>query len=291
MCLDSGIFRCKYKKEKTYELTTYGFNMYSIETIKNHLYNLIPNIFILSDYMDSDYYCETYDGIGLVTINTKKFGKDIEKRTDDNKIRSHKAFILSKYLFHKLFGHTKSSFGKDYNKFYSPVCFKDKLENLRFLSNENDDNLFINLNDLNDLSKIIHSESTGDSGYFLEFFFGFINNEYTLNILEDIEDHTNLGILLDTNLWHKRISDFQKYVELKYYIINNSIDQEKINLDLNITEQINQMKNIIENIIEPDENKDDDVIVVAKNELMPKAPFPRIRKKRKINKRFNFFNE
>ena len=131
MCIDSGVFRIVCKKGKIYELSTYGLNMFSIDLIRKHLYNLIPNIIIISKNMDNTYYCDTYEGIGLVTLNGNSFGDDIIKEIGDKNDRNHKAFVLSKNIFHESFGHNKSCFSKDSNLYNSPKCFKDKNGQLR----------------------------------------------------------------------------------------------------------------------------------------------------------------
>ena len=135
MCIDSGIFRCKYKKDsiRTYDLTTYGINMYSINTIRNHLKSLIPNVLLFSNNFGPDDYCYTCPVTGVISLNEKIFGKDLDKRIEDKNLREHHGFILAKNLFHEIFGHKKSLLCKEENKYFSPVCFKDKAGNLKFL--------------------------------------------------------------------------------------------------------------------------------------------------------------
>lgn len=285
MCLDSGIFKILYKKDKKYELTSYGLNMFNIETIKNHLNNLIPNLVIISDSMTLDDYCHTYEGVGLVMLNNKIFGNDLDKKINDKNIREHSSFYLAINLFHEIFGHNKSSYGRGLNSFGSPVCFKDHIGLLRYLPYENDENIFLCLDDINNniFNKLITKESSGDSGYFLEFFFGKIKNENVFDIIEEIKDKTNLGILLDVKLWNNNILLFRQYIELKSYFVKKSLDQNNINLNDDIIQQINKM----ENIIFHEQTNNEIIIVENKN---PHACHLS-RKKKFLIKKFNFFKE
>jgi hypothetical protein len=240
MCIDSGVFRIICKKDKIYELSTYGLNMFSIDLIRKHLNNLIPNIIIISKNMDNTYYCDAYEGIGLVTLNGNSFGDDIIKEIGDKNDRNHKAFVLSKNIFHESFGHNKSCFSKDSNLYNSQKCFKDKNGQLRYLTKDNENPLFEYIKNIDNSSfeKLFNDKKSGDSGYFLEFFFGEIEEKNVKDIIDEIEEKTNLGILLDVDLWHNKIVILKKFVELRYKIINTFIDLKEINLDYNIYEQI-----------------------------------------------------
>ena len=94
----------------------------------------------------------------------------------------------------------------------------------------------------------------GESGYFIEYFLGTIDDEYTSFLIDEIKNKTNLGLLLDSKLWHKELPILREYVELKYIILNNYKD---ITIDnkLDIYHQIDIMKKIIdENNIKNDES-------------------------------------
>ena len=287
MCLDSGTFNILYRKDKLYVLSTYGLNMYDIETIKNHLFNLLPNIVIISNSMDNDDYCKNYEGIGLITLNAKIFGNNLDKSIEDKNIRNNRSFILAYNLFHEIFGHNKSSFSKDLDIFESPVCFKDNIGHLRFLPYDNNDKIFLCLDEIsyNDFPKLIQKGASGDSGYYLEYFFGKINNKYVMDIIDEIWEKTNLGILLDVDLWNKNNKIFREFLALKYEIIKESIDETQIDLDSDIIQQINQMKEML--FKKNNVNKDN--IMLLENDKP--IPFPRVRIRKKLIKKFNFFDE
>jgi hypothetical protein len=246
LLIDGGSFNFKYKYD--FQFRTYGVNMNSIEQIKKHLKNLIPNIIIISDKCKKEHtndYGYVMSQTGIVTLYTELLGHDFDKKEDDYKKRKHKAFILFRVFFHELFGHKKSSFSKDCigRHILSANCFKDEIDGkFKFLPDENNDDIYKDINEL-DITEI--KKSTGDSGYFLEYYFGKINNEYLIDILDDYENKIYLGILLDLNLLHKKMNEFHDYIKLKKYMIDNGINKS-INDNTNIKEQIDQMKNIID---------------------------------------------
>ena len=171
----------------------------------------------------------------------------------NEKERKQKAFIIFRVLFHELFAHKKSSLSKDYigENHLSANCFKDELDDkFKFLPDYNNDDIFKDIDELNiqDIDK-----STGDSGYFLEYYFGKVKNEYIVDILDDYENKMNLGILLDVNLLHKRINEFKHYIELSKYMIDNKINM-LINNN-NLKDQIEQMERIIAENRKTTENK------------------------------------
>ena len=273
MSLDSGIFRILYKKVQIYELTTYGLNMYDIQTIKNHLNNLIPNLIIISDSMPIDDYCHTFDGVGLVMLNNKIFGNFLDKNINDKNMRDHYTFYLAINLFIEIFSHNKNF----------PFCFKDDIGLLRYLPYENNEDKFECLNNIrrDNLTKLMNQENIGDSGYFLEFFFGTIGNENVIDVIDEIKDKTNLGILLNVELWNKNISHLRQYIELKYEFIQKSLDQNQIDLNNDIFKQIDQMEDILS-------NGDNNIIIV---ESKKPSVCHLSRKKTFLTKKFNFFDE
>ena len=283
MSLDSGTFELFYQRNKKYVLTTYGLNMYDIETIKNHLQNLIPNLVLFSDNIEEDDYSETRDGVCLVALNNKKFNKEYQKSVTDEIKRNHLTFILAKTLFHEIYGHNKSSFSKYFNIFYSPVCFKDRIGKLRLLTKENTHNLFSYLDDFTnqEFELLFTKNNTGDSGYFLEFFFGVIKDKSVMDLLDDIEEKTDLGVLLNVDLWHNN-SLLNNFVELRYEIVQKSIDQKMINLNHNIIEQIKEMRYLLYG------NDDCETVIVADNNI---DNAKHVRGKKKLDKKFNFFDE
>ncbi len=246
LLIDGGLFNLKYKYD--FWLRTFGANMNTIGDIKAHLKNLIPNIIIISDKFKGkniDDYGYVMPQIGIVTLNTKLLGNDIYKKGYNEKEKKHKAFIIFRVLYHELFAHKKSSLNKNWineNKKLSANCFKDQIDGkFKFLPDENTDDIY---KDINELKITEINKSTGDSGYFLEYYFGKINNEYIVDILDEYENKIYLGILLDSNLLHKKIKEFQSYIRLQKYMIDNNLNFF-IDNNNNIMEQIKQMELII----------------------------------------------
>ena len=246
LLIDGGLFSFKYKYDTW--LNTFGANMNTIEDIKKHLKNLIPDIIVYSDNFKNKEatgnYAYTIPQIGIITLNTKLIGANYDMKEDNENIRKHKAFKLSRILFHELFGHKKSALNKDEKGIIilSANCFKDETNGIfRFLPDENNEYLFKNIDELHPFDII---ESRGDSGYFLEYYFGKINNEYIVDIIDELEDKINLGVLLDNKLWHNKIDIFKEYITLKKYIHDNNIELI-INENNNIFEQIQEIKKFI----------------------------------------------
>ena len=257
LCIDGGIYKYKYKKEEgiSYTINTFGFDMYSLKTIKHHLEDMIPNIIIITNEKENEGHEEANTNISvgftkLFINNIRKYGNiQYEKKYKEKRINKKYGFIISKIIIHELFSHKKGSFSKIGLNFDSPWSFKDKEGEIRFVSQ------FFSLEQYKkiDLIKIedkIRENIDGESGYFLEFFFGKIFNKYTVELMDQlIKEKVDLSVLFDTNLWHKKIDVLIEYVKLKYFLVkkykNNKSDFEKLNEDLEINEQIKEMQNII----------------------------------------------
>ena len=245
LLIDGGLFNYKYKYD--FWFRTFGANMNTIEDIKNHLRNLIPNIVIYSKEFKNesiDDYGYVMPQVGIITINKNYFGKNCDKKEPNEKIRKHQAFILSRIFLHGIFRHKKRSFSKDSTGkiLLSANCFKDEANGkFRFLPDGNNDDIYKDITEI-DITEI--DKSTGDSGYFLEFYFGKIGDEYTIDILDELENKINFGILLDTKIWHKEMNKLKEYIRLKKYIYDKNM-KIAINDDNNIDDQINEMKTLI----------------------------------------------
>jgi len=248
LSIDGGIYYYKYNQkngDNTF-LKTYGFDMYSLATIKNHLKNLIPNI-IVKDENGGDEDAQTNYTVGIISLNINQISnygiKDIDKYNKNNN-NKHFGFVLSRILLHELYGHKKSSFSKNGLIKYSPTVFKDIDENIRYLSTIFGEEIYKSIDDIN-LKEKSEREKEGDSGFFLEYFFGKINCKYTTEIIDKlIKNRIDLSVLLDINLWHKKIETLKDYVKYKYFI-NEKYQNTSPLLNLDINEQIKEMKNLI----------------------------------------------
>lgn len=254
LSINSGTFYYTYKKKQNENkfkmLNIYGYNMISLNTLKKHLIDLIPNILLISEIDNKEQdYGDTSPYTGLITINILSLGKsiDISKDQKDDKINKHVGLIISKTLFHEAFGHEKSLYSKDNDilKFKSCISFFDNKGVLRFISEDNyEEEQFKKIEEVEN-EIFTKNDLNGDSGFYLEYYFGIRNGNYVIYMLEDIEDKTNLSVLLDPKLWNKNIELFQDYVELKHKLIYQYNKEILVSEDLPIEKQIEIMNNLI----------------------------------------------
>ena len=241
LSIDGGLYKYNLKKKHGIEfISIYGFNMLSINDIKNHLKNMIPNVIIYSEYIKND-NAKTNPISGNVILNIKQFEKiNIDKNKLDEFTSKHYGFIISKILMHEFFGHKKSSFSKIKKNQNSIISFIDENDGIKLINSDD-----INYDIYKDINAILDGENpdnyVGDSGYFIEYFFGKINNGYTLPLIDDIEKKTKLSKLLDPQLWHKNISTFKEYIKLKSIYCEYFPENEKY-YNISIYEEIESMK-------------------------------------------------
>ena len=164
--------------------------MLSLDMIKSHLLNMIPNIILLSkDIKEND----SDDDFAM--LNVSEFGQINLDKNELKEIDSkHYGFILSRILIHELFDHKTSVYSQIEINNCSVMSFKDEFWKIRFLSNDID-YLFKNINEVN-YQEI--DDIKGESGYYLEYYLGKIYDVHTCFIIDLIEDKTNLGILMDS---------------------------------------------------------------------------------------------
>ena len=241
LLIDEDKFEYKYIRNNYIKfITIYGFNMLSLEEIKTHMKNMIPNIISFSKNLEKEDMAITNPINGSVILNQNYFKRDLRMKRN-TKGGNH--FIVSKVLFHELFGHKKSSYSKTKNNYDSIISFKNIIGEVKLISS-NEVNKFKETNII--LTSEYIDEIKGDSGYLLEFFLGKIGEEYTLSLIDSIETKTDLSVLLDPMLWHKNLTKLQEYVKLMFIIINLYTDDlVKIDAKLNIDDQIKAMKKIL----------------------------------------------
>ena len=69
-----------------------------------------------------------------------------------------------------------------------------------------------------------------------------------MKIIDNIEKDCNLGLLLDASLWHKNIEVFKEYIKLNQDIINDYKGKIFIDENLDLPNQIANIKQQIEEI-------------------------------------------
>ena len=241
LSIDSGLYKYNLIKKNSIEfISIYGFNMFSLNDIKNHLKNMIPDVIIYSEYVKKD-NARTNPINGNVILNIKQFEKiNIDKNELDVFISKHYGFIISKILIHEFFRHKKSSFSKVHKNHNSIISFIEEKDGIKFINSDDTNyDIYKNINDILDDEKL--DNFVGDSGYFIEYFFGKINNRYALPLIDKIEKKTKLGKLLDSQLWHKNISIFKDYIKLKSIYCEYFPENEKY-YNISIYEEIELMK-------------------------------------------------
>jgi len=240
LSIDSGIFQYIYNVDsfKQYNVSIYGFNMNPLESIKEHLRGVMPNLILYSNVKDdNDSDINSYTG--LININIYEFkNTEINKSIKNINERKHFAFIITKCLLHEIFGHKKSLISKFGTKFLSPITFKNSIGNLKYLTEANDISQFSDFKDV--VGTLALENCCGDSGYYLEYYFGEIGNYSITSILDNIKNQTNLGALMNSELWCKKLDILKNYVYYKYLSIQYQI---KVNEDLSLEAQINYLKN------------------------------------------------
>jgi len=274
LCIDGGMYKYKYKKEEekdiSYNIKTFGFDMYTLDTIRHHLKDMIPNFIIISDDKEYEADEETEEeedaeantdvGLGITKLlikNLRKYGNiEYTKKNKEKRVNTKYGFILSKIILHELFTHKKGSFSKIGLHFDSPWSFKDKEGEIRFVSQYFTNDQFKNI-DLIQINDEFLKNIDGESGFFFEFFFGKIFNKYTVELMDRlIMEKEDLSALFDTSLWHKNIDVLNEYVKLKYFIKKKYKRDFVLNEALDIYEQIKEMQSIIsknENSVDIDE--------------------------------------
>ena len=253
LCIDSGLFNYKWTmcRNQTIYINSFGFDMCSVNIIKNHLIDLIPRVLILEDDL-GNIEANTCEYTGMIALNMLLFTEikeGVEQELDINEDSKYKekneryGFMLLKILFHEVYGHKKSGLSKNNGIFSSAKCFKDKNNNLRLVYKEYIEDQYFTLD------KGVYTfnkDSDGESGSFLEFFLGEVFGIATIEIIDKLQNVTSLGFLMDYKLWHNGTKTITEYIKLKFYIINNNIIYDNGKIITDIYDEIKYMKNLIE---------------------------------------------
>lgn len=226
----------------------YAYDLNSKEIVKKHLKNIRYEAIIVYEDYNSDKVVQTNKNAGVVSLNLCKALSPAEiinigKKIKDENVRIDYSLKIILSLFHELLGYKQFSYNSNSNSSGSPGCYYDekkkkiiKLVNVK--SNKEGE----------DIIKILRGEDCdGDSGQFLEYFFGECKYGYIIHLIEKmILGKVNLNFLYNKRLWKEEINVLRKYIELKYLINheNKNFLKDMINFK-DITEEISYLENVI----------------------------------------------
>ena len=237
LLLDSGLY---YFNEKT----VYGFDFQSCDNIKQHLKELLPDVFFVYKRDDTDEIKGfNYKGLRTVFLNQSTILKDYEGNPwkDLNQKNAKKyAIRASKCLMHESFGHNKLLYQQK-NVIESPRHFYNKNKrlitmipkNVNNIDYSNENNFYIN-----------QKRFEGESGNFFEYFFGFYDNELVIDLIYQIPD---AGKLIDNVKYFtsEKLDVLRNYIIYKYVLSKNKIEfieRENTSLEKDIEEMSQLLK-------------------------------------------------
>ena len=238
LLLDSGLY---YHEG----YSTYGFDFENSEIVKEHLEAVIPEVFFV--YKDEQ-LLDIDKGMNIKRLKTifinkssvlKGYeGNPAEKETD-TKILKNYSIKVSKVIMHESFGHYKYYFQKTKIQ-ETPKHFYNK--NKKFITMMSKKKIIPN-NSREDVFYINVDEESGESGNFLEYFFGIYNGKRVLDLIYNIPD---IGFLIDNVKYfaYETLDVIKNYIICKYVLSEKKIKYtEKKNSTLE--ECITEMEKLI----------------------------------------------
>ena len=217
LLLDSGLY---YNNKNT----TYGFDFQSCENIKNHLTDLIPEVFFVFEkkYLLQEEKGFTYKGYKIIFLNklvilNNYHGKPLEKDKNEREAK-HYATRTSKFFMHETFGHTKFIYKLNEGPSSPRHFFNQNKEFITMITKYNEEKE----KDKNVYFRINQDHIGGESGNFLDYFFGTHEDELVLNLIYLIK---NIGKLIDNV---KYFTDSNLKILKKYIIYKYELDKRGI---------------------------------------------------------------
>ena len=218
----------------------YNFNMQNLEELKKHLQQIETSIFVIHE--KNDKIC-AYTNIksGIVSVNVRQIKQykslnfPLDKTIPENKYEIGK-IVASKiiyYLLHEIHGHKKYSFEKN-NYNLSPQKFikNGGILTLCQQNSEEEGDYFVKILPEN-------KKGEGEDGYFYELIYGKIYDYYTFEIMDKLDDFSEL--ISEVDLWVNKTQLLKKFIKykygLQYYKINYKSNKT------NIEDKINDYKN------------------------------------------------
>ena len=237
----------------------YGFNRESCEVVKNHLNELIPNIFFeYSEKIDEtkEESGFNYKGFRIIFLNRCAIYKDSEKdpvidtykNDDEKKLFKHFGVLASKTLMHESFCHNKILFDKKHrivspSKFYNTEKKLVKMVSVSFHAKNE-----INTKNI-EYFKSLNERKTGESGKFFEYFFGKYENMLIIDLIFKIKYIGNLLDYVDYFV-KENIDELKKYIINKYEIMKYETVKYEDNSNLSLEDENKKMEKFISELKE-----------------------------------------
>ena len=292
LLLDSGIYETKDEEP------IYGFNMQSCENLKQHLLELIPDVFFVYE-RKYDLLEErggfNFKGYNVVFINKllalNKYEKNLildeYKNTEEERMNKHYGMKLGITMIYESFCHNKSIFEYE-TDFQPPYYFYNTEMNLIKIISVNSSEKNIN-NNLK-LNKIGEEKK----GKLFEYFFGLYEGRLIIDLLFEIN---YIGKLIDNvdYFLKKDLDIIKKYIINKYLISKNNIEYNEYNQQ-SLEDEIIAMDKLInefqmKNTNKTLENNMKDDIKENINNKLTKVKFIEMDKSEKVYKGYDYYSK
>ena len=241
LLIDSGIYKTKEQK------SLYGFNMESCENLKQHLLELIPDVFFVYERKINLLEEEggfNFKGYSVVFINKllalNKYEKNPilyeYKNIEEERTNKHYGMRVGKTMMHESFCHNKLIFEYKVG-FESPNYFYNAEMNLIRI-------VPVNYPQNNEYLKVnrIGEDKKGESGKFFEYFFGVYEGRLVIDLLFEAKyigkliDNVDYFLQKDLNIIKKYI--INKYLLVQKYIKYDDYNQESLEDEIKIMEKL-----------------------------------------------------
>jgi len=259
----------------------YGFDFQSCETIKNHLKELIPDVFFIYKYDSlNEEKGFNYKGLKTIFINKftvlDKYKGDPQLKDSNMKVVKHYAMKTSKVMMHECFGHNKLLYGQS-KAIDSPRYFFNKEKRLMAMKPKSEKNLY----DINKNYFFINKDkNVGEGGNFFEYFFGIYEDEMVIDLINEISD---VGKLIDNIKYFvdENLDVLRKYIICHYILQKNKI-KYILNENNSLQQDINEMEIILKknnlSIDEKTPSKEQKKITNKKKDAKPDFSFVEVKK-------------
>ena len=242
--------------------------MYNLSIIKKHLNNILPEILIFfSEEINQKKkitYATTNKATGIISLNClstfPNINIDLFNESTNNIIQNKEYSIkLFRFFLHECFSHKKYIYKNNDRRINSPKKSYDQNNNLIMLENVKSGKNNKNIHKISTLET-----NSGDSGHYLEVFFGRCKYGYIINIMDKCK---NLYKLIDNiELFVDDLEILKKYIELKYEMeikeLNLSNNSEK-----SIIEEINEMEILLKSFTCENENIEKNIEILNKKRI------------------------